>query len=227
MVMIRKLYSDLIVDFFGDAVLNGSCADVGCGTLPTPLSLVRVCRRVFIYDIDCKVVDMYMKHPSIVSSCTDVDDVEVFGDGQLKLVLALNILEHLDSPLSVLRKLHRSMTSGGYLLVSVPSTSPECRAAFRGDETHVWLLPRATWVTMGTAVGFLYDEEASRKLVLSVKPRLLEKVLRSFTYLYNMSRQYPLEGRLSGYAGVLTGLYHRFRLVVNPCSEVILFSKGG
>ncbi|MEM2021685.1 MAG: class I SAM-dependent methyltransferase [Zestosphaera sp.] len=225
MDMIRKLYADLIAEFFSDVVLNSSCADIGCGTLPTPLSLVRICRKVFIYDIDCKVTDIYRRHPKTTPLCTDIEDAEVFGDGQLKLVLALNILEHLKSPPRTLKKLYRSMAPGGYLLASVPSTSPECRTAFKGDKTHMWLLPRVAWIEIATEVGFLYAEEATRRLVSAVKPKLIKTVPRSFIHLYKVSMQYPLESRLSGYIGVLTGLFHRFRLVVNPCSEIMLFSK--
>lgn len=220
----KVLYTALIAWFFKGKVAGASCADLGCGKAFTPLALSKVCRVVYAYDIDEAVCAMYRGHARVKPVCEDVEEVEVLGDGHLTLVLALNILEHLSNPLKALRKICSSMDRGGYLVVSVPSPSIECRGAFKCDSTHKWLLPREKWIKMGVVVGFVYNEEVNERFISLVKHHLIKALPRSFGHLYRASAQYPYSGRVSGYLGAVVGLMTR-RTVVNPCSELLVFKK--
>jgi len=117
-----------------------TCVDIGCGVVPTPLVLEDVCSKVYAYDVDPEVLWVYgelsRSHHGVEIIERDVEEVEVFGDGRVGLVIALSILEHLRRPLRVLVALRRSMASRGLLVAAVPWPTPACRRAAYEDSTH-------------------------------------------------------------------------------------------
>ena len=117
-----------------------SCADLGCGYLPSVIPLSSVCRTIHVYDIDSDALNHYSKYSSthsiIKTYNIDIEEVRIFGDGSLDLVLAINVLEHLRNPLKVLKTLRKSVSSNSIMIVAVPAKILLCRRAIHEDPTH-------------------------------------------------------------------------------------------
>jgi len=121
-----------------------SCADLGCGFLPTPLIFSGVCSSVYAYDADGVSLEAYTllsRGLNVISVEADIEGVEVFGDGRLGVVLALSVLEHLKNPLKVVRNVAKSMVRGGVSRSPSLSLSPYAVGRLRRiQHTSSWLV---------------------------------------------------------------------------------------
>jgi SAM-dependent methyltransferase len=111
------------------------------------------------------------------SACRIFDDVEAtdvscaqfrFQTNQFDLIIALDVLEHLADPWSVLKRLRELLAPDGVLIVSIPNVAHyrvSWRLFFLGeweyrdegllDRTHLRFFTRKTAVELLTSSGFL------------------------------------------------------------------------
>lgn len=99
---------------------------------------VELCREEFRADVPLTVLDLNRS-----------DFASALGEGQFELVTAVEVIEHLESPLSFLRNVRRLLAPGGRAVVTTPNVdSAAARVKFlltgklrmmdeRGDTTHL------------------------------------------------------------------------------------------
>jgi SAM-dependent methyltransferase len=94
--------------------------DIGCGAGSVSGELVRRGHSVYGLDIMTEAVARARKR-GIHAEIYDVNDVPLpFKDGFFDCILALDILEHLFQPLSLLREMNRVLSPTGYAIVFLP-----------------------------------------------------------------------------------------------------------
>jgi SAM-dependent methyltransferase len=92
--------------------------DVGCGAGATTLTL-RGSGRVLGVDFGAEAVTA-ARGRGLEVARMDAGGLAVL-DGAFDVVVALDVLEHLDDDAAAARELHRALRSGGRLLVTVPA----------------------------------------------------------------------------------------------------------
>jgi SAM-dependent methyltransferase len=94
--------------------------DIGCGAGSVSGELVRRGHEVYGIDIMTEAVDRAQKR-GILAEVYDVNNLPLpFKDGGFDCILALDILEHLFDPLSLLREIKRILSGQGYAIVFLP-----------------------------------------------------------------------------------------------------------
>jgi len=222
----RRLYAELLalISSYTYAANTGRrpsrCVDLGPGDLPTPLALARWCGRVEAYDIDCSLSEVYSKAPRVEFGCADIGGLNL-GESSASVVLAVNVLEHVDPLASAAASVARALEPGGVLVASVPSSSPYCRRAFTEDGTHRHLLTREGWAYLFEALGLERLEHAAEWAAWASKLSFLSGP----AYMLRLSSRYSLAARASGALGLVAASLSRRRGFVNPCSELLVFTK--
>jgi len=206
--------------------VKATCVDIGCGVLPTPLVLADICSKVYAYDIDSEALEVYktlsIRHPNVEIINQDIENVEVFGDGRVALVLAFSVLEHLQNPFKVLLALRRSMIHSGILLVAVPWPVALCRRAVYEDKTHRFIATIDGWIKLVESAGFRYLPSVSKYIERAVTNYDVVMAVCRPRYYLECSRQYSLGARVSGFLGVVSSLLLR-KPLSQPCSRLLVF----
>jgi len=208
-------------------VWDVSCADLGCGFLPTPHLFNGVCTTIYAYDVDGGSLKAYAGLSmglNVVPVEADVESVEVFGDGGLGLVLALSVLEHLRSPAKVVRNVAKSMVRGGVFAVAVPEPVAVCRRAVVEDSIHVFVAGVEGWVKLIESAGFTYLPGVSRRVEREAL-RLELEALKNLRHYLTAGRRYSLGAVASGALGALRSLIVG-KPLSQPCSRLLIFVRG-
>ncbi len=96
----------------GDLGLKGALLDFGAGIGALSSRLHRMGRfpRLTAVDILPRPADL----PSSISwICADINDVLPFDDGSFDVIVAAEVIEHLENPRFVARECHRLLRGGG------------------------------------------------------------------------------------------------------------------
>ena len=92
--------------------------DLGAGAGILPQMNFKGCAaRICGIDLDPRVIDNPMLDEGRVADAGRIP----YGDGMFDLVLADNVLEHLEQPLDVFREIARVLKPGGYFLFKTPN----------------------------------------------------------------------------------------------------------
>ena len=89
-----------------------------------------------------------------------VEDLDEIPDGEIDVVCALHVLEHIPDPAPTLRRFHRLLAPGGRLFYVVPNPDGAGHRLKRddwfayGDPTHCTLLDTASWLEATIDAGF-------------------------------------------------------------------------
>jgi SAM-dependent methyltransferase len=94
---------------------HGRLLDVGCGSMPYQKLVID---QLTVYD----GLDVDPRHANVryVRSIMQMDEVPT---GYYDIALCSEVLEHVDDPMAALREIHRVLSDGGTLLLSVPFLS--------------------------------------------------------------------------------------------------------
>jgi SAM-dependent methyltransferase len=130
------------------AVLNqyapagGRVLDVGCGP-GIVLDCLRADPRWHCDGVD--VSEAAVRQASSIAPVVQADAAELpFDDGEFDAILLLDVLEHTESPLSVLREARRVAAGSGVLVASTPNAGSPLRPLLGrrwhglADPTHVY-----------------------------------------------------------------------------------------
>ena len=109
-----------IADVWKESTLRMRILDIGCGAGSVSGELVKRGHEVHGLDIMKPAVDR-AKRRGIHGQIYDVNHVPLpFKDNTFDCILALDILEHLFDPMSLLNDLKRILTVDGYAIVFLP-----------------------------------------------------------------------------------------------------------
>lgn len=127
-------------------------------------------RSVTAMDLDATVVKSAA--PGVKAVVGDCTDLSVFDTGQFDVVLASNLLEHLDRPaaLRLLAESRRVLRPGGHLILIQPNFRLNPNEYF-DDYTHVSIYTDRSLRDLLLAEGWKVDHVAGRFLPLSMKSR--------------------------------------------------------
>jgi len=205
-----------------------TCADIGSGYLPTPLVLSEVCKTIYAYDIDYDSLKIYRRlqlhnnNTKVIVINKNIEELEIFGDGKLGLVLASSILEHLKNPAKTLIRIRKNMTNPGYLFVIVPWNTTPCRRAIYEDSTHYFITEIDNWIKLIERTGFNFLPRTSRiaeKIILKYDLKTLYSKPRLYL---DAGSLYSFGARVSGLLGIIMSVIHS-KYISNPCSRLLIF----
>lgn len=150
-------------------------------------------RSVTALDLDATVVSS--AGPGVTPVVGDCTDLKMFDDGRFDVVLASNLLEHLDRPaaLRLLAESRRVLRPGGHLILIQPNFRLNPNEYF-DDYTHVSIYTDRSLRDLLQAEGWQVEHVAARFLPLSMKSR--GSGLTFLVPLYLKSPVKPLAGQM-------------------------------
>jgi len=157
-------------------------ADVGCESGFIAQALHRLCKKLYMIDIDPGLLDMAREriragNVEFIQSCaTDIN----LPDSAVDIVLASEILEHLPDQQAALRELLRITKPGGRIIISVPN-----------DPLILTLKALLRACGLGRALGGLSSGLAVGHLRL-YSPASLRAVCRGFGYVARCRYSLPV-----------------------------------
>lgn len=162
--LVPNPWHDWYVDYLApsDVVL-----DVGCANGGHTLSAARRAKRVFGVDHDARQLRIAADRArqnrldNVRLVAWDLTRSLPFPDGMFDAVLFLDVIEHLEPRVDVLRQIHRVLKPGGRLLVSGPNRATAWRQRLRSaglfaysDPDHKIEYTRAEFLAELRAGGF-------------------------------------------------------------------------
>ncbi len=116
----RRILLTILDRYFGAGLAgNRRILDVGCGTGTMLTYLARFGAAEGV-DIDSEAIE-YCHARGLTQVSQSTADSLPFGNDTFELVTALDVVEHIDDDLGVLREIRRVLRPGGRLLLTVPA----------------------------------------------------------------------------------------------------------
>ncbi len=182
--------------------LGGTLLDVGGGIGATAAHLKELgnVERAGVVDLVADTsseVDLDFRRAGDLENPDFLNEV-IAEEGPFKVVLCLDILEHLVDPWSVVAQLHKGLAPGGVIVASIPNIrfyKASLPLLFRNDwtlkdsgildRTHLRFFVRSTAIELMTSSGLELEEVAPTFATWSRKIRMFRAltfgVLNSFT----------------------------------------------
>jgi SAM-dependent methyltransferase len=145
--------------------------EIGCGAGAT-MQWLRS-RRTVQYTVGVELVSEAASKASAFFDTILTGNIETMNlpEGKFDLIVALDVLEHLVDPWSVVRRLHGVLNSGGAVIVSIPNVchySVALPLILRGrwdytsegllDRTHLRFFNRQSAIDLMTSAGLVVDK---------------------------------------------------------------------
>jgi 2-polyprenyl-3-methyl-5-hydroxy-6-metoxy-1,4-benzoquinol methylase len=145
--------------------------EIGCGAGAT-MNWLRS-RRTIQYAAGVELVSEAASKASAVFDTVLTGNIETLNlpEGKFDLIVALDVLEHLVDPWSVVRRLHGALNPGGAVIVSLPNVghySVALPLIARGrwdytsdgllDRTHLRFFNRQSAIELMTSTGLVVDK---------------------------------------------------------------------
>lgn len=163
-----------VLDYFGNwlskrailphlpAVSNPYVLDLGCGYRARLLKTIAGAIPCTAHAVDIKLDPALKLDPSFVAMEAPIPEaLSRIPDASVDLLLLISVLEHLETPLSVLKACHRVLKPGGKLLLNVPT--------WRGR----WFLELAAF-KLGLCPAEEIDDHKTYYEIASLWPLLVE-----------------------------------------------------
>lgn len=155
-----------IYGFFAAYARGMRVLDAGCGAgYGSERLLAAGARSVHGVDLDPRNVRYARRHYARPGLAFEVADCQslALADGALDLVVASNVLEHLERPDSFLSAVRAALVPGGRALMAVPPiTTDEALADNEGIHYHRSNLTVDGWVSLLEATGWRWKLVAHR-----------------------------------------------------------------
>lgn len=120
--------TQFIKEFFIGKKID-SLADIGCGpgdiiiALDQTSSIIKKIKKITTVDFNQeylkKVKKKYKNNPKFHYICSPVENLKL--DQKYDLIIMIDILEHLEDPLKILKKIKKYLSSHGYIISIVPN----------------------------------------------------------------------------------------------------------
>lgn len=157
----RRYYATLVSRYAPAGGSQRKLYEMGCG-LGHLLGLLQddfTCYGVDL--IDFAVEQAQQNAPKAQITQGDATDFSQFGDGELSVIVALHLVEHLPDPEQTIRAAYAKLAPGGLLLFATPHPDYSLRRfkdrdtdAIGKDETHINVQLPAVWRDWCEAAGF-------------------------------------------------------------------------
>jgi 2-polyprenyl-6-hydroxyphenyl methylase / 3-demethylubiquinone-9 3-methyltransferase len=140
---------------------GGDLLEIGCGDGILSSELSRYFR---VYSTDASGAALRAAGSSLNPENLAVLDIERDDiNASYDVIVALNVLEHLQNPAAALAKIRRSLRNGGLFIFSAPNNYGiygwlATRLMNLIDRTHISTLKRAQWLAMFAEEGFEVQE---------------------------------------------------------------------
>jgi 2-polyprenyl-3-methyl-5-hydroxy-6-metoxy-1,4-benzoquinol methylase len=144
---------------------------VGCGSGATEMKLMGQDKTVKAIPLDSVIAGVAVRRGVNVLSANIDAALRELGEERFDVILIREVLQHVDDPIRMLRKLRRHLTVNGQLVGSVPNLSATRRRVGRV------LRANGKWKALGG--------QYSQSLLHCTSKRLIEQWLESAGYLPN------------------------------------------
>lgn len=135
-----------------DLALNrGRIIELGCGLSPFINEATKYFKEVWGLDYSKKTInELKRKHPHIKYICANATRTP-FKDNFFDVVVAGEIIEHLENPLSLIREMKRICKHGGKIIISTPVLE------FK-DPEHLWQFYAHDFKLLGFKTDIVHSE---------------------------------------------------------------------
>jgi 2-polyprenyl-3-methyl-5-hydroxy-6-metoxy-1,4-benzoquinol methylase len=175
--------------------------DLGCGTGTLTSGFIAKGKTVFGIEIDESDAQIAQKNGLIVS-VQSLDSKTTFPSDKIELVIAADILEHLQNPQEFLIYLREQLPSGVNMVVSIPNIANiyvrlsllfgKFNYTDRGilDKTHLRFFTRKTLLEMFESSGYTFEllnytpipiEEILPDWIPSIASKIIDRTLWELT----------------------------------------------
>jgi 2-polyprenyl-3-methyl-5-hydroxy-6-metoxy-1,4-benzoquinol methylase len=150
----RRYFTALVNRYAPSGASERKLLEMGCG-LGDLLGLLQEDFTVFGVDLIEEAVELAKKNaPKADISMGDATDFSRFADGELSVVVALHLVEHLPNPEQTIRDIYAKLQSGGLFLFATPHPEYSLRRfkdrdndAIGKDKTHINCHVPEVWKT--------------------------------------------------------------------------------
>lgn len=170
--------------------------DVGCATGTNGKYLIEKNKAQLIYGIE---IDEAMASKAkayytdvLVTDLNNRDSIDNFSIASFDYILAGDVLEHLDEPLIVLKKLTRLLKKGGKIIISLPN--------IQHIDVFIHLFIKGTWPQNSRGI---FDRTHKRFFTINDISNLISnaglkiyKIKRNFRYRDAVGSKFPFYGYL-------------------------------
>ena len=134
--------------------------DFGCGAGGYLLNAMESAKTVYGVELEDAMRQELRREGLVVYS--DIDEALKELEGKIDVVVMWHVLEHIDDPQTILRKLGRLLSNGGIIIIEVPNaddaliTQYDCKAFqdFTFWEAHLYLFNNSTIKKLFDLSGF-------------------------------------------------------------------------
>jgi SAM-dependent methyltransferase len=196
----RRYYAALVERYAPKGGTERKLLEMGCG-LGDLLGLLQDDFTAYGVDlIDDAVLQARKNAPKADIQVGDATDFSRFNDGELSVVVALHLVEHLPNPQETIRDIYDKLGAGGLFLFATPHPEYSLRRykdrendAIGKDKTHINCHIPPVWKQWGEEAGFRVVKQWGDGLwdvpYLSFVPNALQFAFFGFpAFLQVMSR---------------------------------------
>lgn len=157
----RRYYAALVHRYAPKGDSTRQLLEMGCG-LGDLLGLLQDDFSCWGVDLIPYSIEQAQKvAPKAQLKVGDATDFSQFADGQLQVVVALHLMEHLPDPKQTMQAIYRALSSGGLFLFATPHPEYALRRykdrendAIGKDKTHINCHIPQQWRAWGETTGF-------------------------------------------------------------------------
>lgn len=162
----RRYYAALVKRYAPSGGSERQLLEMGCG-LGHLLGLLQddfACTGVDL--IPYSIEQTAINAPKAQAYVGDATDFSRFADGELSVVVALHLVEHLPDPQSTIQAIYRKLRKGGLFLFATPHPEYPMRRfkdrendAIGKDKTHINCHVPAVWKQWSEEAGFTVQRQ--------------------------------------------------------------------
>ncbi len=157
----RRYYASLVQRYAPSGGAERKLLEMGCG-LGDLLGLLQDDFTCYGTDLIPYSIEQTRKNaPKAIATLGDATDFSPFAEGELSVVVALHLVEHLPNPRQTLRDIYRVLRPNGLLLFATPHPEYSLRRykdrendAIGKDKTHINCHVPSVWKAWGQEAGF-------------------------------------------------------------------------
>ena len=157
----RRYYAALVHRYAPAGGSERKLLEMGCGLGDLLMLLQDDFSCIGVDLIPRSIEETKRKAPKVEAYNGDATDFSRYADGELSVVVALHLVEHIPDPEKTMGDVYRALAPGGLFLFATPHPEYSLRRykdrdtdAIGKDKTHINCHVPAVWKQWGEAAGF-------------------------------------------------------------------------